>query len=138
MNKRAGFNDRYPLNRENAMPSICHFEIPADDPQRAKKFYENLFGWEIRYHEEMDYYVVATDKEGKTVHGGMMKRQQKGQPIINYIDVENLDESAEKIKELGGQVVVGKTPIPELGWFCICLDSEKNLFGLWQGDKTAA
>ncbi len=119
------------------MHSICHFEIPADDPQRAKVFYEGLFGWEICYQEEMDYYIVATDKEGKTVQGGMMKRQQEGQQIINYIDVEDLDAFAAKVKELGGQVVMEKTPVPEMGWFCICLDSEKNVFGLWQGDKNA-
>ncbi len=119
------------------MHSICHFEIPADDPQRVQKFYQGLFGWEFKHHPEMDYYSVMTGPEGEVVNGGMMKRQQPGQPIVNYIDVESVEASANKVKELGGQVVMGKSPVPEMGWFAICLDSEQNVFGLWEADKSA-
>ena len=85
----------------------------------------------------MDYYGIMTGEEGKVVNGGMMKRQAPEQTPINYIDVEDLEVSARKVMELGGRVVMEKTPVPEMGWFCICLDTENNPFGLWQEDKQA-
>jgi hypothetical protein len=63
-----------------------HFEIPADNIERAKSFYSKLFGWEIKEIPGMDYWMITTSGE-KPVGGGMMKRQNPGQPIVNYIDV---------------------------------------------------
>jgi len=114
------------------MPTICHFEIPADDLLRARKFYETLFGWEFKHYPEMDYWGIMTGEEGKAVNGGMMKRQNPQHPILNYIDVECVDTYSQKVKDLGGQVVMGKTPVEGMGWFAICLDSENNAFGLWE------
>lgn len=119
------------------MPVICHFEIPADDEQRAKKFYETVFGWEFKHYPEMDYWGVMTGEEGKAVNGGMMKRQQPQQPIMNYIDVQCVDTWNKKIIDAGGQVVMGKTAIPGMGWFSVCLDSENNVFGLFENDPAA-
>lgn len=118
------------------MPTIVHFEIPADDVQRAKKFYTDLFGWKIEKTPEMDYWMVTTSGE-KQVDGGMMKRQEPGQPITNYIDVTSVDESAAKVQQLGGKVVVPKAAVPTFGWFAVCLDTENNVFALWQSDKNA-
>lgn len=120
------------------MPRICHFEIPADDPKRAQKFYGELFGWKFKHYPEMDYYGVMTGPDGQAVNGGMMKRQQPSQAILNYIDVPSVDSFARKAQDLGGRVVMEKTPVPNMGWFAICLDSENNAFGLWQVDKNAA
>jgi predicted enzyme related to lactoylglutathione lyase len=118
------------------MPTIVHFEIPADDVARARKFYADLFGWEIKGYPEMDYWTVTTSGE-KHVDGGMMKRQHPQQPITNYIDVPNIDEYVAKVQKLGGKVVVPKMPVPTMGWFAQCLDTENNVFALWQSDKTA-
>jgi predicted enzyme related to lactoylglutathione lyase len=74
------------------MPTIVHFEIPADDVERARKFYTDLFGWKIEKTPEMDYWMVTTSGE-KQVDGGMMKRQDPQQQITNYfavcLDTEN-------------------------------------------------
>jgi predicted enzyme related to lactoylglutathione lyase len=119
------------------MSSIAHFEIPADDQQRAKTFYEKLFDWKFQLFPEWDYYGIATGPEGKSVGGGMMKRQMPNQSIVIYLDVDNVDTYSAKVKSLGGQIVKEKTAVPGMGWFAICLDSEHNAFGLWQPDKTA-
>jgi predicted enzyme related to lactoylglutathione lyase len=120
------------------MPTICHFEIPADDPQRARKFYEELFGWEFNHHPEMDYYGIMIGPEGETLNGGMMKRQAPEQTPVNYIDVDSVDTYSRKVEELGGKVCMGKTPVKGMGWFAICTDSENNPFGLWEKDENAA
>jgi len=118
------------------MPTIVHFEIPADDPERAKKFYTDLFGWKIEKTPEMDYWMITTSGE-KAVDGGMMKRQEPKQPITNYIDVPSIDEYAAKVEKLGGKVVVPKAAVPNYGYFAVCLDTENNAFALWQSDKSA-
>ena len=38
---------RLEVQIDNNMPTIVHFEIPADDVERSKKFYGDLFGWKI-------------------------------------------------------------------------------------------
>ena len=118
------------------MPTIVHFEVPADDVERAKKFYTDLFGWKIEKTPQMDYWMITTSGE-KQVDGGMMKRQEPQQPITNYIDVASIDESAAKVQQLGGKVVVPKAAVPTYGWFAVCLDTENNVFALWQSDKNA-
>jgi predicted enzyme related to lactoylglutathione lyase len=118
------------------MPTIMHFEIPADDVERARSFYATLFGWEIKEIPGMDYWMIATSGENP-VGGGMMKRKNSGQTMVNYIDVPSVDKCAAEIEQLGGKVVFPKTAIPEMGYFAICLDTEKNTFGIWENNKNA-
>jgi len=80
--------------------------------------------------------MIATSGE-KAVDGGMMKRQEPHQPITNYIDVPSIDEYAAKVEKLGGKVVVPKMAVPNYGYFAVCLDTENNVFALWQSDKSA-
>ncbi len=118
------------------MPTIVHFEIPADDVKRAKSFYSKLFGWEIKEIPGMDYWIITTSGE-HAVGGGMMKRQSPGQPVTNYIDVPSIDRYAAKIEKLGGKIVFPKTAIPEMGYFATCLDTEGNTFAIWEENKSA-
>jgi len=62
----------------------------------------------------------------------MMARQRPEQPITNYISVALIDEHAVKVGSLGGRVVMPKTLVPEHGYFAVCLDTEGNVFGLWE------
>ena len=119
------------------MFTVVHFEIPADDVARAQKFYTGLFGWKIEKFAgptPMDYWSVMTGKEeGKMgLDGGLMKRQDPQQQTIVYIDVPSVDEYVQKVVSLGGQVCFPKTAIPGMGYFAVCLDPEKNGFGLWE------
>ena len=118
------------------MPSLMHFEIPADNVDRARSFYSKLFGWEIKELPGMDYWIITTDGE-KSIGGGMMKRQNAGQTIVNYIDVSSVDQYAAEIEKLGGKIIFPKTAVPEMGYFAVCLDTENNAFGLWEGNKDA-
>ncbi len=118
------------------MPTIMHFEIPADNVERAKSFYSKLFGWEIKQMPGMDYWIITTSGE-KPVGGGMMKRQDPEQTIVNYIDVSSVDKYAAEIEKLGGKIIFPKTAVPEMGYFAICRDTEHNAFGIWEGNKNA-
>jgi predicted enzyme related to lactoylglutathione lyase len=117
------------------MPSITHFEIPADDIKRAQKFYSTLFGWEIEKTQgPFEYYMISTtDQDGQPgLGGGIMERQHPQQQITNYIEVSSIDETAAKVQQLGGQIIVEKTEVPDMGFFVSCLDTENNAFALWE------
>ena len=116
------------------MTGIVHFEIPADDMQRAKKFYSNLFGWNIVGMPGMDYMMI--DVYGAP-GGGMMKKILPDQQIINYIGVPSVDEYAAKVEKLGGKIIVPKKAVPGMGYFVVCMDTENNPFGIWEMDPAA-
>ncbi len=88
------------------MPTIVHFDIPADDSERAKNFYSRLFGWKFEKPlETMDYYLIETEgpKGGESgPGGGLRKREGADQRIMNYIGVPSVDEYLEKVEKLGG------------------------------------
>lgn len=131
--------------------TIVHFEIPADQPERAAKFYRELFGWEIsRYENSADdregfeYWMVRTvptDAEGQPtrpgVNGGLMRRMMPGQTPVNYIGVANVDEFVRKAERLGAKVLMSKQPVPGMGWFAQLTDPEGNVFAIWQTDAKA-
>jgi len=102
------------------MSSIVHFEIPADDIQRAKAFYSSLFGWKIEGMHGMDYMMI--DVYGAP-GGGMMKRMHTDQQITSYIGVPSVDEYAAKVEKLGGKIIVPKNAVPWMGYFVICMDT---------------
>lgn len=121
------------------MSKFVHFDLPAEDLSRAKKFYESLFDWKFNGVQGMDYYFIETrDKDGNLgLAGGMGKRGDPDQRITNYIGVDSVDDYMEKVKEAGGEVISPKMPVPGWGFLAICLDTEGNTFGLWQEDRRA-
>ncbi len=116
------------------MSGIVHFEIPFDNAERVKKFYEELFGWKMEKAPEMEYWMIYTLG---VPGGGMMKRQQPDQKIIDYFGVSSVSESSAKVEELGGKIHVPKMAVPKMGYMAICIDTEGNVFGLWEADSTA-
>ena len=125
------------------MPTIVHFEVPADDVERSRKFYSDLFGWKMErwpgMESGMEYWIInTTDNEGgKAVGGGMMKRQNPQQGITNFIDVTSVDEYSAKVQSLGGKIVAPKQAVPTMGYFAVCLDTENNTFGIWETNQNA-
>ena len=125
------------------MPTIVHFEVPADDVERSRKFYSDLFGWKFEkwpgMESGMEYWIInTTDNEGgKAVGGGMMKRQNPLQGITNFIDVTSVDEYSAKVQSLGGKIVAPKQAVPTMGYFAVCLDTENNTFGIWETNPNA-
>jgi uncharacterized protein len=114
--------------------SIVHFEIPADDLKRAKKFYEKALGWKITDPWNMQYFMVETKDKGKDgINGGLMQRKMPGQPFMNYIAVESIDASLKKVEKEGGKVAMPKMEIGEgMGWIAAFQDTEGNLMGFHQ------
>lgn len=126
------------------MPRVTHFEISADDPERAIQFYKNIFGWEIKKWEgPMDYWLITTGKDEPGIDGAIMKREQPltgKDGIIAYIctiNVESVDEYVQKVTANKGQIITPKAPVPGVGWFAQCKDTEGNIFGLMQEDPAA-
>jgi predicted enzyme related to lactoylglutathione lyase len=119
--------------KKTAPASIVWFEIPVDNPERAKKFYGGLFSWKINAFPDMqDYWHIDTAGADASPDGGMMKRRHPGQPITNYVIVPSLARAAAKVEKLGGKICVPKTAVPGMGWFAVCQDTEDNTFALWE------
>ena len=122
------------------MPTIVHFDVASDDPERAKKFYEGLFDWKMESPPGMtDYYLIETkDLNGEIgVRGGLGKRGEPGQRITSYIGVDSIEGYTAKVEKLGGKLIQSKMTVPGWDYLAICFDTEDNMFGLWQEDKNA-
>ena len=122
------------------MGKVVHFEIPADDLSRAKKFYSAVFGWKTTEMPEMEYVMVGTtesDENGMprqpgAINGGMLKRQDPVRYPVVTIDVESIDDALATVKKNGGQVVREKLAVGDMGFTAYFRDSEGNVIGLWQ------
>jgi uncharacterized protein len=124
------------------MPTVQHFEIPADDVERASKFYTGVFEWKMQKlanpeDPSKDYWFFDTKDENgnKGIGGGLMKRQAPEHSVTNYITVPSIDDYASKIEEAGGKVIMPRTEIPEMGFILVFLDTENNMFGLYESLK---
>jgi hypothetical protein len=135
------------------MNRIIHFEIQAGDPKRAVKFYLDVFGWEInewvtpgiQMKEEDRYWLVTTGPGTESgINGGIVSRRGPapvdGQGVNAYvctIGVANLEDSVDKVMKSGGSILLPRMPVPGIGWWASCRDSEGNSFGMMQEDSNA-
>jgi hypothetical protein len=125
---------------KNTNPRPVHFEIFADDPERAAKFYVDVFGWEIKKWESpestMDYWMIKTGEKGTMgIDGGLGKHTEaraKGgaNAYVCTMGVDNFDEYEKKILSAGGMVQMEKHEIPGVGFHAYYFDTEGNLFGI--------
>jgi predicted enzyme related to lactoylglutathione lyase len=126
------------------MHKVVHFEIPADDLDRAKTFYGSVFGWELQSVPMGggEYTVVKTTAvdeqtqmptEPGAINGGMMQRDPRisTAPVIT-IGVDGIDDALKQIEDQGGSTVTPRTPIPGMGAFAYFKDPEGNVLGLWE------
>ena len=129
------------------MNRVVHFEIQAEDPERAMKFYADVFGWTFQQWGDQKYWMTMTaDKDSKEpgINGGLLPRPAKTTPqecgtnaFVCTVQVENFDESAKKIEAAGGKVAMPKFAIPGMAWQGYFLDTEGNTFGVHQTDENA-
>ena len=119
--------------------SIVWFEIPADNVERARKFYGALFGWKIEKFPAAveNYWHIDTGGGNDTPDGGLMPRMHAQQPITNYVLVPSVDEAAAKVEKLGGKIMRPRTAVGDMGYFVICRDTENNEFALWEKNEDA-
>jgi uncharacterized protein YndB with AHSA1/START domain/predicted enzyme related to lactoylglutathione lyase len=112
------------------MSRVIHFEIPAEDPERAINFYERVFSWEIQKWEHGDYWLVSTGSEDENGINGAIYPKETGSMVRDTINVESYDEFAKKIEANGGKMLTGKMPIPGMGFNGLFKDTEGNVFGI--------
>jgi len=119
--------------------SIVWFEIPADDLERAKRFYGSLFGWAFNKFPAAasDYWHIDTGGKDGAPDGGLLPRTHPQQPITNYVSVPSVTAAAAKVEKLGGKICKSKTAVPRMGYFAICEDTEGNTFALWEMNERA-
>jgi uncharacterized protein len=121
------------------MPRPVHFDLTVDNPERAMKFYSDIFGWKFeKWNGPMEYWMAITgDQKEPGINGGLSKRSESGMPNMNTIGVSSVDEFSKMVVEKGGKVLMPKSPIPGIGWFATCRDTEGNSFGIMEEDRNA-
>jgi hypothetical protein len=123
------------------MANLTHFMIPADDVARARRFYSALLGWKIEPVQPatdamgiagMQYHEITTGpvEPGALRSGGLYKRHQT-EPILDFVQVEDIEGVVSRVENLGGKITMPITPIPGVGLTAMILDTEGNLIGLW-------
>lgn len=125
--------------------SVVHFEIEADDINRAQQFYQEIFGWKIvRVPDpKMEYYIAYTTevddkympKTPGAINGGLQKRSSHGAGTVLVINVPDLNATLTQIQAQGGKIIMPQTQVADMGLYARVTDSEGNLIGVWQDLK---
>ena len=121
------------------MSRVVHFELSADDPERACSFYEKAFGWKIdKWDGPVDYWLITTGDDSKPgINGAIKRREEEQVSTTNTIDVSSIDEFIKKVEQNGGTVLMPKMSIPGIGYHTYCKDTEGNIFGIMESDQSA-
>ena len=125
------------------MRKVVHFEIPADDLERAKNFYGSVFGWQLQTVPMGggEYTVVVTTPvdeqtqlpvEPGAINGGLFQRDEQLRTPVLTIDVDAIDDALREVQAGGGSTVTPRTEIPGMGAFAYFTDPEGNVLGLWE------
>ena len=111
---------------------VVHWELWSENPDKAARFYEQVFDWNIQHIPDLKYHVVDTGGGG--INGGIMKPQRGPWPgkLAFYIDVDDLEAYSEKIRQAGGKIVVEKMDVPGVGQLSLFEDPDGRVLGMWQ------
>jgi len=131
------------------MSRVVHFEIQADDMERAKAFYAAVFAWSFQDYSQVTnstYWGVVTGPEDQPgINGGLLQRPApaptEGQGTNSFvctIAVSDYDETERRILDAGGKVALPKMALKGMAWQGYYLDTEGNTFGIHQPDPEAA
>jgi predicted enzyme related to lactoylglutathione lyase len=121
--------------------SVVHFEVPADDVERAKAFYSEAFGWKVEAYPGMNYHGATTTEVGPdmmplkpgAINGGLFDRATFpiASPVLT-IGVDDIDEALAKVERLGGKTLRAREAVADMGFTGYFTDPEGNVMGLWQ------
>lgn len=115
---------------------VIHFEIHADDPERAAKFYRDAFGWQIhKWDGPVDYWLVTTTENGDHAINGAIKDRVESLQTVNTLQVDSIEDAVESATAAGGKLIQEKREIPGVGYHAYLQDSEGNIFGIMQPTK---
>jgi hypothetical protein len=115
---------------------MVHLEIPAGDTAKAREFWGSLFGWQWQaFDGPFEYHMTRfSENTGGAIY--TPDPPDKRGPRV-YFDVDDINAGNARVGELGGEAGEAQ-PVPGMGWFSVCKDTEGNEFGLWQNDPNAA
>lgn len=118
------------------MSQLAHFAINADDVERAKRFYENVFGWTITAWGPPGFYQIDTGAEGGP-RGALQQRRAfaDGERTVGFectLAVESLDDVEASVLQEGGQIAMARSVIEGVGTLMFFRDGEGNVFGAMQ------
>ena len=114
---------------------VVHVEYPAKDVERAAQFWSGVGGWTIEDAgvPGVDYRMFQEGDQGGAVYPPPDGSDMQG-PIV-YYGSEDIDADIAKVRELGGEAD-DKQPIPGVGWFARCKDTEGSPFSFFQSDES--
>jgi predicted enzyme related to lactoylglutathione lyase len=114
---------------------IVHVEISAEDRKASADFYSKVFGWEMQHMDEMHYTTFATSDDENAVGGGLnpVTAENPAGTVTVYIGTDDIEGSLAEIEANGGQTILPKTEIPQMGWFAFFKDPTGNTLALYKG-----
>jgi predicted enzyme related to lactoylglutathione lyase len=116
---------------------ITHIELPADDPARARRFYSELFGWDISEMEQFPDYFLFSFGQIERAGGAIGKRGESvGEHLRVYVEVDSIETVLPNVEGLGGKIVLPKTVIEGQGWYAVIKDSEGSEIGLYESQPS--
>lgn len=117
------------------MPKVIHFEIPADNPERAVEFYSKVFDWKIhKWQGSVPYWIIIAGEDNEQGINGAIHEKGNFKTVVNIINVPSINESLKKIVEAGGKLIMPKGEVPGGGYIAYAEDTEGNAFGIFQGN----
>lgn len=125
------------------MNRVVHFEFDVENPNRAIKFYTEVFNWKIsNWGGPLNYWLISTGpKEEQGIDGALMLGSERdknlGKGALNTIEISSVDGYLKKIEASGGKAITPKMSIPGVGYMAYCKDTEGNTFGIMQNDPNA-
>ncbi len=121
------------------MPRPVHFEISANNPERAATFYRDVFGWQVtKWEGPAEYWFITTGDDPRGIDGALLRREVWNRGTTNTIEVSSVDSTLVMVLGRGGKIVDPKVAIPGVGWLAYCEDCEGNRFGVMQPDPDVA
>lgn len=115
------------------MAKIVHFEIPVDDPDRASAFYREALGWEVSGFGDQPYWLVRAGGDDEPgADGALIARGEIHRSPVVVAGVESLDDTLERVRRAGGEVLHGREEIPGVGWSAYVRDPEGNTIGIFE------
>jgi predicted enzyme related to lactoylglutathione lyase len=121
------------------MSRVIHFDLSADDPERAVIFNRDVFRWKIeKWDGPMEYWMITNgDENDPGITGGIADRVQPKDSTAVVFDVPSVDESTERVQKSGGRMREPKQTIPGAGYLVMCVDTDGNTFGIMEIDESA-
>lgn len=118
---------------EQKRGAFIHIEIASTDPERTRKFFEDVFDWEFESHPEMNYHTYAAPSGPG---GGLMRPMESQSPgILNYLLTHDIDADVKKVEEAGGRILQPKMEIPGVGWWALFQEPTGITLALFQANR---